>query len=318
MYLTFNDPRFLWYLLSVPLLVISHYAFLKYARKRAMRFANFEALKRISNERIMTKNHIILILRVLILSFLILAISGTSLWYMGASDQNDYIIAIDVSSSMSSGDFSPSRLEAAKRYSDIFISNAKPDAKIGLVSFSGASFIEYLPSKDRAGLRSAVSDLSFSTAGGTNIPDAIITSTNLLIPSEKGKAVILLTDGSNTAGYYAKDPIGEGIKYAKLNNIIMYTIGIGSTTGPIGYLPEYYNISSVYDENVLLRIANETSGRYYSALDNQELEQAFRDIVGDSRVANIQIDLTMGLLITALGLIFLEWGLISTRYRSLP
>lgn len=318
MYLTFENPEYLWYILSIPLLIVSHYAFLKYSRRKAMRFANFEALKKVTNQNIMTKNNIVLLTRMIILFSLILAIAGTNLWYEGYTNENDFVIAIDASSSMTASDLKPTRLEAAKEYSKQFIDRIQSDSEIGLITFSGASFIEKIPTRNKGSLKNAVNDIEPAHVGGTNIADAIVTSTNLLLPSDKGRTMILLTDGSNTVSYFIKDPINEGIRYAQSKNVKIYSIGIGSNSGPIGYLPEYYNISAVYDENILLKIANETGGRYYDAKNNAQLQAAFSEILIASNRAYIGIDLGPGLLIIALALIFLEWGLISTRFRAIP
>jgi Ca-activated chloride channel family protein len=318
MYLTFQHPEYLWYLLSLPLLIISHFAFLKYSRRKAIRFANFQALKKVSDQKILTKNHLILIIRSLILTFLILSIAGTTLWYKGFTNQNDFILAIDTSASMTAQDFTPTRLEAAKKYTVQFLNNLKSDSNVGVVSFSGAAMIEQLPSKDFGALKQAITALEIAHVGGTNIPDAIVTGTNLLLPSKKGKAIVLLTDGSNTASYFTRDPITEAIKYAKQNSVIIYTIGLGTNTGPIGYLPEYYNISAVSDQNTLFRLANETGGKYYNAVNTDELQNAYNDITSNSLEAYLNIELSLGLLILAMALLFMEWGLISTRFRAIP
>lgn len=318
MYLTFERPEYLWYLLGVPLLIFTHMAFIKYTKKKAIKFANFNALKRVTEERIFTRNYTILIIRMIILSCLILSIAGTTFWYKGLSNQNDFIIAIDSSSSMSATDLKPTRFVAAKEQAKLFIDNLDSDSKVGIVSFSGASFIEKLPTKNKIELRQAINDLELMKTGGTDIAGAIITSSNLLIPSTKGKSIILITDGSNTAGFFTRDPIQAGITYARENSVIIYTIGLGTNSGPIGYLPEYYNVSSVYDEDSLKKIANETGGIYYYASTNENLANAYTAILSNSNQAYVDVELANGLLVLALFLFFLEWGLINTRFRSVP
>jgi len=318
MYFSFEHPIYLWYLLSIPLLIVTHYAFLKYTRRRAMRFANFQALKRVTDEKVVTKNHPILILRGCILLSLILAIAGTTLWYKGLSSDNDFVIAIDTSSSMTAQDFKPTRIDAAKSYVNTFIDNINPGASVGVVSFAGASFIEQLPSTDKSEIKNTVNNIGAADVGGTDIAGAIVTSSNLLLSSNKGKIIVLITDGSNTVSFFNRDPVDEGIAYAKRNNIIIYTIGIGTNSGPIGYLPEYYNISSVYDETSLQKIANETSGKYFYAGNNQELDSTYKEILSNTQEAYIPIRFSSSLAVAALILIFIEWGLASTRYRSVP
>jgi Ca-activated chloride channel homolog len=318
MYVTFTNSQYLWYMLSVPLLIASHFAFFKYSRKKAMRFANFQALKKVSEGKILSKNHTILWLRMFILICLIFALAGTKLYYKGITNQNDFVIALDTSSSMTAGDVAPSRIEAAKEYSKIFVEKVHPGTSVGLVTFSGAAFIEVLPTQELAKVRSILGEIEIANTGGTNIPDAIVTSTNLLLSSKKGRTIILITDGSNTASYFTRDPIKSGIKYAKENNVIINTIGLGNNEGPIGYLPEYYNISSVYEEANLIQIANETNGKYYYATTAAEVDAAFKGILSTSMEGYVEIDLGFGLLIISLGLLFMEWGLISTRFRALP
>jgi Ca-activated chloride channel homolog len=318
MYFAFEHPIYLWYLLTIPLLIVTHYAFLKYTRRRAMKFANFQALKRVSDEKIVTKNHLVLIIRCSIVLCLILAISGTTLWYKGQSSDNDFIIAIDTSSSMTSQDFNPTRIDVAKEYVKTFIDNIESDATVGIITFSGASFIEHLPSNNQNEVKRAVDDIAPASVGGTDIAGAIITGCNMLLASQRGKIMILITDGSNTVNFFTKDPIDEAIKYARSNSVSVYTIGLGTTSGPIGYLPEYYNISSVFDDEGLKKIAEGTGGRYYYAGDNEELETTYEDILSQTKKAYIPLRLGPILAVLALIIIFIEWGLINTRYRSVP
>jgi Ca-activated chloride channel family protein len=318
MYFTFDNPMYLWYLLSIPLLVVTHYAFLKYTRRRAMKFANFQALKRVTDAHVVTKNHLILLIRGIVILCLILAISGTTIWYKGLTNDNDFVIALDTSSSMTAQDLKPNRIEAAKTYISTFIDNLNSEASIGLVSFSGAAFIEQLPDTDKSKVRRAVSEISPASVGGTDIAGAIITSSNLLATSKKGKLIVLITDGSNTVTFFNRDPIDQGIEYARRSSVTIYTIGLGTATGPIGYLPEYYNISAVFDDVALQKIANETGGRYYYAPTNKDLDATYKDILSSTKEAYVPLRLTLILAVAALILIFVEWGLISTRFRSIP
>lgn len=318
MYFAFEHPLYLWYLLSIPLLIVTHYAFLKYTRRRALRFANFQALKRVTDEKVVTKNHIVLIIRIIIILCLILAIAGTTLWYKGKTNDNDFVIAIDTSSSMTAQDFKPSRIEAAKSYANTFIDNLNSQASVGVLTFSGAAFIEQLPTENKADVKRAISNIEPAQVGGTDIAGAIVTGANILLPSKKGKIMVLMTDGSNTVSFFTKDPIDESIKYARSNSISVYTIGLGTNSGPIGYLPEYYNISSVFDDTTLQKIANETGGKYYYAGNNQELDATYKDILSSTKEAYVPIQFASILAVTALIMIFVEWGLISTRYRGLP
>ncbi len=318
MYITFTNQQYLWWLLSIPVLIITHFAFLRYTRRKAIKFANFQALKRVAEQKIVTRNYILLLIRILIIISLVLAISGSTFWYHGRTNNMDVVIAIDTSSSMTAQDIKPTRLEAAKDRAKAFVNDLSGDSQIGIVSFSGAAFVERLLTKDKALVKQSISDLDYMHTGGTDIPGAIVTSSNLLLNSKRGKTIVLMTDGSNTAGYFTRDPIGQAINYAKQNSVTIYTIGLGSNAAPIGYLPEYYNISSVYDEVSMKRIANETGGTYYFANDAGVLRDAYAQILEQTKESDIGVDLSVGLLIVCLSLLFLEWGLANTRFRSIP
>ena len=316
--ITFDNPIYLWYLLSIPLLIYTHFFLLRRSRAIAMKFANFEAIKRVTGERLITKNLLILFIRVLILICVIIATSGAVFWYEGRVNENDFVIALDTSASMAAQDVAPARLDAAKETAIDFIDNLRTKSEIGVVSFAGTTFIDSVLIDSKESLRKIIGNVDISKTGGTDIAGAIITSTNLLLNSEKGKTIVLITDGSNTVGAFIEDSIRNSVDYASKNHVVVHTIGVGSEAGPIGYLPEFYNISAVYNENILREISNSTSGEFFKALNKDELAQAYADISEAAKTGWIPIKLSYSLMLLALLLLFLEWGLISTRFRKIP
>lgn len=317
--ITFTNPTNLWFILSIPLMAATHFYLLKHSKRKAMKFANFEAIKRITGKKLITKNLTVLITRILILLLVVMGVSGATFWYEGDSNNANFVLAIDTSASMSAEDLVPTRLEAAKLYATQFVDILESDAEIGVVTFAGVTFINQVMIKSKVEVKRAIEGLEIVHSGGTDIPGAIITSTNLLAASDKGKTIIMITDGSSTIGTFLEDSIDKSIAYAQDNHVIIHTIGTGiDSEEPIGYIPEYYNISTVYNEKNLKKISNKTAGTYYHAVDNEKLLEAFRDISADSERANLSVNLTPGLMLLATLLLFLEWGLISTRFRSIP
>ena len=316
--LTFDNPIYLWYLLSIPLLIYTHFYLLRHSKMRAIKFANFEALKRVTGEKLITKNIIILIIRVLILSCVIIAASGAVFWYEGRVNENDFVIAIDISASMGAQDVPPTRIEAAKQTAINFVNNLRSKSSIGVVSFSGTTFIDTVLIDNKDSLRKTIENIELAKTGGTDIAGAIITSTNILLNSKKGKTIVLITDGSNTVGAFIDESVENSIDYAVNNHVVVHTIGVGSETGPIGYLPEFYNISAVYNEDTLKQISNSTGGYYFKAMNKEALEQAYKDISEAAKKGIIPIKLSYSLMLIALLLLFIEWGLISTRFRRIP
>lgn len=318
MEITFTNPYILLLLFSLPLLLLSHFFWLRHTKRKAMKFANFQALKRVTGKNLITKNYFLLFVRLIILFCAIFAAAGTTVWFEGDVNDNAFVLAIDTSASMRATDILPTRFEAAREYAKLFVESVDSETSIGLLSFSGVTFIELVPTTDKQEVIDAIDEITVVDAGGTDIPGAVITSANLLAGTDKGKSIILITDGSNTLETFTSDSVQQGVSYALREHVIIYTIGIGSERAPIGYLPSYYNISSVYNEENLQGIANATGGEYYHADDRESLLAAYKDISGQSHQAMIELPLAPGLMIIALVLIFLDWGLISTRFRTIP
>lgn len=316
--ITFDNPIYLWFLLAVPFIVIAHFFMLRHTKRKAMKFANFVVLKRLTGERLITKNYTLLLLRVLVIVCAIFAVAQTHIWYEGQSNENDYVITMDTSASMTTRDFEPDRLSAAKLYADKFVDELDFQTQIAVVSFSGLTFIEQPLTKSRSDVKEVLHALE-TVAAGTDIPGAIITGTNVLHNSERGRAIILITDGSNTIEDFHSSSLQRAITYAKVNRVKVYTIGVGKDIKtPIGYLPMYYNVSSTYNDKNLIFIANETGGKYYSAQDEESMAAAYADIGSNEQLSTLSIDLTGGLMLATLTFLLIEWWLSNTKYRPLP
>ena len=318
MEITFSNPVYLFFLVSIPFLIISHFFTMKYLKRRALKFANFEAIKRVTggeksiikNSIFLSTNVLVLVNRIMVILLLVLAAAGTMLWTTGKISNSDYIITIDSSSSMLADDFEPSRLDAAKEAAVAFIDDLSARAQIGVVSFSGNAFIEQELTGDFGRAKEAIDNIKIRTVGGTNVGDAIITSANLLENSEKSKVIILLTDGRSNVG----TPVEEAILYVQEKNIKINTIGVATEQG--GRFLRIDAVSRI-DEPTLKAIASSTGGSYYPAADKAALIKAFRDATTSSTEV-ISTKLSFIFLLIALALIFVEWGLISTKYKTVP
>lgn len=316
MYLTFENPFYLWLLFSIPLFIISHFFFLRKSKSKAVKFANFEALQRVSKDKLLTKNTTHLVLRIIIIFSLVISAAGTTYWYKGESNNVSYVVAIDTSVSMTSEDMPPTRFEAAKQYVKVFVESFESRTKFGLVSFAGVTLIERYPLDSNIEFLFALDDIKISQTGGTDIPGAIITSTNMLLSEQEGgRAIVMVSDGVNTLGAFISDSVKEALEYAKENQVIIHTIGLGTDSGPIGYLPEYYNVKSVYDEDLLEYLSNETGGTYVYADSPNSLLQAFNYLKDNTNQTFLKVEFSFAALLLGLALLFVEWGLSNTLYR---
>ena len=310
MEIIFDNPIYLLFLLSLPLLIIFHYATLRRAKGRVLQFANFVAMSRVSNPQTHPRNILQLVIRLATLSFIVLAVAGMSINYIGIGTDSDYALAIDISSSMSSTDVLPTRIEAAKHAATEFIDAVPEKTKVGLISFSGTSFVENIPTEDKGLIKNRINGLQLTYVGGTDMGEAIISASNLLLSGENAKTVILLTDGRSNIGVGA----ARAIDYANKNNIQVFTIGIGT---PEGGTIKGTNVSLKLDEDLLKRIAALTEAEYIYAKTQEEIVQAYKEITTQTK-KKFSIDLTVTLMFLALIGSFIDWMLMNTKYRRIP
>ena len=141
MEIVFQKPWVLLLGLIIPLLVVLHNYFYEQARRRAIKFANFSAMKRVTGSKFLLRNTSQLVMRLIVISSFILGLAHPVIWYEGKANIKEYVIAIDTSSSMLANDVSPDRLTVAKQAASAFLDKVNSYTEIGLVSFSGVSFI---------------------------------------------------------------------------------------------------------------------------------------------------------------------------------
>lgn len=308
MEIIFSSPQYLWFLFAIPILIFSHFVTLKSFKKRALKFANFTAIQRVTGGELLSKNLFLLMIRIIILLLFIFSVSGMSVIYKGMASNYDYILAMDNSNSMIVKDFEPTRFDAAKVAAIDFLDKLGPDNQVGLVSFSSVSMIENSLSNDFIHMKFVINGLEMSDVGGTDLGQAIVNSANLLVNSDKGKSIILLTDGQGNIGI----PLEDALEYANKREIIIYTIGVGTEEGS-----NFFGITLVLDEDSLIYIAENTGGKYYRAENAEELKEAYNEIANLTE-RKITQNLDISFIVLALLLLLYEWILINTRYRTIP
>lgn len=222
-------------------------------------------------------------LRLLAIGCLILALARPQLRNVQSREKGegiDIVLCMDISGSMLSNDFIPSRLEVSKSVAEDFV-RKRPIDQIGLVIFSGESFTQFPVSSDHDGLLDQISSLrSGMLVDGTVIGEGLATSVERLSSSKaKSKVIILLTDGNEQPpDTRLIDPI-TALEIARTKGVKVYTIGIGalgvSTVREKGVAQKS---DAFLDENLLRRIASETGGAYFRATDRESLQQIYGQI----------------------------------------
>ena len=298
------------FIIALPILVIIHFWSLKYTKRRALKFANFEAIERVVGKRLISKNWTLLFVRSAVLLFLVFSAAGTVYWYNGVGSDFDYVLLIDGSTSMLADDFSPNRIGAAKEAALSFLDSLRGQANIGVATFTGTTFVKQRLTEDEGAVRNAIEEINVEEIGGTAIGDAMVTAANTFFEKEDGNVIVLLTDGRSNVGV---NPI-DAIDHLSEKKVMVYTIGVGTEEGGSFVNNE---ILSTLDEETLIRIAEDTGGQYFKASNIDELKSAFSN-VGNFRNKRLNKPLSVPFMFIALFILLIEWGLMNSKYRSLP
>jgi len=189
------------------------------------------------------------------------------------------LLAVDVSGSMQIPDLEngATRLDVVKQVAGDFISRRKGD-RIGLILFGTRPYLQAPLTFDRTTVATWLLEAAIGIAGReTAIGDAIGMALKTL-RGVSGKAVlVLLTDGTNTAGHV---PPLKAAELAAQQGLRIYTIGIGGKPREVQGLlgSQMIDPAADLDEKTLKEIAQTTGGRYFRARDRAALEDIYHRI----------------------------------------
>ncbi|MDE6811810.1 MAG: VWA domain-containing protein [Muribaculaceae bacterium] len=273
-------PWVLWlFLLYIPLLVWY------FRKKNATPTLGFSSISMLRNLPRSWKEYLMkfsFFLKLLAIGLIIIALGRpqtTDSKSKSRIEGTDIVLALDISGSMASKDFDPSRFEAAKEVAVNFV-NQRANDNLGLVVFAGESLSLMPLTYDRAALINTLQNVELGDlTDGTAIGDGIASAINRLVSGKaKSKSIILLTDGTNNAG---EVPPATAAEIARQKGIKIYTIGVGTNgvihiTDPYGFSTT--SLETKIDEASLKNIAETTGGKFFRAKDEKVLQRVFDEI----------------------------------------
>tara|TARA_B100000963_G_scaffold13107_1_gene10098 strand:+ start:6403 stop:7407 length:1005 start_codon:yes stop_codon:yes gene_type:complete len=326
----FANPDYLWLLLALPLLV-GWYVFTRKKSQAVLKISSLNGF-RAKSSFLAQLQPALFVLRILSLVLIVMALARPQTMDVSTRTRTnkgiDIVMAIDISSSMLAQDLKPNRLAALKRVAASFVDDRVSD-RLGLVIYAGESYTKTPITSDRAIVKNALGEIQFEglIEDGTAIGMGLATSVNRLKDSRaKSKVIILLTDGVNNSGFIDPKIASElAVEY----QIKTYTIGLGSNgtaRAPVGLLPNgkfQYGMTKVeIDEELLKTIAKNTGGLYFRATDNKKLEEIYEEInklekteIEEFKYYNYD-EKFRPLILLALALLFIEWLMRNTLFRS--
>ncbi|MEK9516867.1 MAG: VWA domain-containing protein [Flavobacteriaceae bacterium] len=326
----FANLDYLWLLTMIPL-VVGWHVFTRKKSQAVLKISSLEGFR--SKSSFLSRlQPLLFVLRILSLVLIVMALARPQTMDVSTRTKTskgiDIVMAIDISSSMLAQDLKPNRLTALKRVAASFVDDRVSD-RIGLVIYAGESYTKTPITSDRAIVKNALSKIQFEGLidDGTAIGMGLATAVNRLKDSRaKSKVIILLTDGVNNSGFIDPKIASElAVEY----EIKTYTIGLGSNgtaRAPVGLLPNgkfQYGMTKVeIDEELLKNIAKNTGGLYFRATDNKKLEEIYDEInklekteIEEFKYYNYD-EKFRPLILLALTLLFIEWLMRNTLFRS--
>lgn len=270
--------------------------YLSLLRRRSRRVADLAAqgfVPSTSSHRLRRRRHVPYALFLIALALLLVALARPQTNLTIPRREGTVILAFDVSNSMRATDLAPTRIEAAKIAARAFVAKQPDSIKIGVVAFSDGALITQPPTRDKIAVLRAIGRLK--PQGGTSLGAGIFTSlsaiagkpieidpaklatatdaTELPIPYLGSGAVVLLSDGENTANPAPLDVA----KLASSAGVTIFPIGIGSTAGTVVEI-DGFKVATALDEAGLGEIAKVTNGAYFHAEDGASLTKVYQSI----------------------------------------
>ena len=228
------------------------------------------------------------------IAFAVVALAGPLAgfrWEKTTQKGVDIMIALDCSRSMLAQDIKPTRLTRAKR-EIIDLSRLLHSDRAGLVAFSGVAVVQCPLTLDYQAFQIFLDalDPDYLPVGGTDLTAALETCyKGFDQASDTEKAVILITDGEDTAG--DKEALMQMVQKFVEEKIRIFAIGVGDPAGaPVpskggGFKKDKKGniILSRVDENMLKEITVMTNGRYVrSVAGDMDLEQIYTQDILDT------------------------------------
>lgn len=230
------------------------------------------------------------VLRIFAVSFVIFALARPQAPLEDSKIETqgiDIVLALDCSTSMLAEDFKvagkrESRIDIVKTVVKDFVKMRKND-RISVVVFAAQAYPLCPLTLDHSWL---LSNLERVKAGmiedGTAIGLGIATSLNRLKNSKaKTRIVVLLTDGRNNTGKISPQTAAEAALALKVK---IYCIGAGAK-GLVPYPVQdmfgnrfYQQVELDLDEDILKKIATETTAKYFRATDTESLKKTYEEI----------------------------------------
>ncbi|HWT21947.1 MAG TPA: VWA domain-containing protein [Solirubrobacteraceae bacterium] len=276
--MSFREPLLLAALLLVPLALVVYWQAQRRRRRYAIRYPAVDVLAGVAGRS--WGRHVPAALSLAALASLALAVARPERTVAVEQRQGTVMLVQDTSVSMRATDVRPDRATAARDAARTLARSLPDEFRLGLVSFNSTAEQLSEPSTDHAQTLRALQTLTVkgATAMGDGLQlglDAIRTPLTGPDgrPTRLPGAIVLLSDGESTRG---SDPV-EIARRARRFRVPIYTIALGTPTGVLVH-PNGRRETVPPDTRTLQEIARLTSGRFFTAPTERDLEAVYANL----------------------------------------
>lgn len=297
----FANIEMLWWLITIPGLVIVYIIYTKRKQRQLTEFGDPELVAQLMPDSSKTRPLWKFCILMVALTLLIIAAARPQ---YGQQEKNvkrqgiEVMVALDISNSMLAEDVAPNRLDRAKQMLSKVIDNMMED-KVGLVVFAGEAFTQLPITCDYVSAKMFLNTITpnLIQTQGTAIGTALQTAITSFgaEESDAGRAIILITDGEN----HEDDAIAAA-KKAQEMGIQVFVIGIGKPEGapiPKPGTNDYFKdrsgqvVVSQMNEEMCQQIAQAGKGVYVRCDNTNTAMRALQQEL--DRIATADIETTV-------------------------
>ena len=277
--LAFLSPERLLILLVIPLLVAAYIFATRRKNRRGMRFTNTSMLDVVVPKQSQWRRHLAVALSLLSLITLTAAFARPKTSVDVPRERATIVVVLDASLSMQATDVKPSRLDAAKAAAIDFVQSLPEKYNVAVVSMAGNASILVPPTLAHNTVENAI--LGIQLQESTALGEGIATAMRALQQAPKDPknpnsvapgAIVLLSDGSNTAGRAPQQAAAE----ARKAKVPVYTIAYGTENGYVDLEGKREPVP--VDHNQMRDIARLSGGQYFAAATAEELKTVYESI----------------------------------------
>jgi Ca-activated chloride channel homolog len=281
-HLAFMSPNRLLILIIIPLLILAYIFASLRKNRRGMRFTNTSMLDVVVPKQSQWRRHVAVALSLLSLITLTAAFARPKTQVDVPRERATVVMVIDASQSMQATDVRPTRLDAAKQAAIEFVTKLPEKYNVSVVSMAGSCAILVPPTTAHGTVLNAINGIQLQDS--TAIGEGISTGLRALQQAPKDPddpnsiapgAIVLLTDGFNTAGRAPQQAAAE----AKAAKVPIYTIAYGTENGYVDLDGKREPVPVDHEE--MQRIAAATNGEYFAAASADQLKTVYENIGSD-------------------------------------